>query len=142
MGLVAIAVVAWFNRRVRQLLEGLPRKPDGRVLHAERGGVLHPNSVLHVFVQRVIEPLKEMFPSPPDEIRFEHGRLHSFRHYFCTQAFLGGASVAEIKEWLGHADSKMVEHYKHLGHRDLQRKMDQINFMAEEGGDDCPPKAT
>jgi hypothetical protein len=29
---------------------------------------------------------------------------------------------------VGHADSKMVEHYRHLGRRDALRKMEQINF--------------
>jgi integrase len=37
-------------------------------------------------------------------------------------------SEGEIKEWLGHADSKMVEHYRHLRNEDAQRKMEQIDF--------------
>jgi len=128
--------------RLRQVFEGLLRNPDGRVFHAERGGVLRPNNVLHAFIRNVIEPLKEEFPTPAEEIGFEHGRLHSFRHYFCSQAFLGGASEDEIKEWLGHADSKMVEHYRHLRNEDAQRKMEQIDFMAEEDGEgDLPSDA-
>ena len=42
---------------------------------------------------------------------------------------MGGASEGEIKEWLGHADSKMVEHYRHLRDEDAQRKMRQIDFL-------------
>ena len=125
--------------RLRQVFDGLSRDPDGRVLHAERGGVLRPNNVLHTFIRNVTEPLKEKFPTPAEEIGFEHGRLHSFRHYFCSQAFLGGASEGEIKEWLGHADSKMVEHYRHLRNEDAQRKMEQIDFMAEEDGEEDHP---
>ena len=127
--------------RLRKLFEGLSRKPDGRVLHADRGGALRPNNVLHVFIRDVIEPLKEKFPAPDGEIGFEHGRLHSFRHYFCSQAFLGGASEGEIKEWLGHADSKMVEHYRHLRNEDAQRKMEQIDFMAAADVDRPPDAA-
>ncbi|WP_425614245.1 tyrosine-type recombinase/integrase [Anatilimnocola sp. NA78] len=63
------------------------------------------------------------------KIGFEHSRLHSFRHYFCSQCFPGGASKGEIKEWLGHAHSKMVEHYRHLRGEDAQRKMSQIRFL-------------
>jgi integrase len=113
----------------KQCLVELERRPDGLVFHAMQGGILRPRNVLQVFIDHVIEPLKAGFPTPAGEIGFEHGRLHSFRHYFCSQAFLGGASEGEIREWLGHADSKMVEHYRHLRHDDAQRKMAAIEFL-------------
>ena len=72
---------------------------------------------------------------PAGEIGFEHGRLHSFRHFFCGQSFLGGASEGEIREWLGHAESKMVEHYRHLRNEDAQRMMGQIDFTGPEASD-------
>jgi integrase len=122
--------------RLRKLLMKLPRKPDGRVFHAQRGGILRRNNVRDMFIRDVIEPLKDKFPTPPDEIGFEHGRIHSFRHFFCSQAFLGGASESEIREWLGHRDSKMVEHYRHLRNEDAQRKMEQIDFIGEDGDED------
>ncbi len=111
------------------LLRSLPRQADGRVLHAQQGGRLLPRNVLQALIDDVIEPLKKKFPTPDGEIGFERGRLHSFRHFFCSQAFLGGASEGEIREWLGHADSKMVEHYRHLRSEDAQKKMDQIKFL-------------
>jgi integrase len=116
---------------LKRTLLKLPRRDDGLVLHAFQGGKLLPRNVLQAFIDEVIEPLKEKFPAPAGEIGFEHGRLHSFRHFFCSQAFLGGASEGEIREWLGHADSKMVEHYRHLKNDDAQRKMDQIVFLDE-----------
>jgi integrase len=78
---------------------------DGRVFHAEQGGPLRPRNVLAVFIRDIIEPLKDKFPTPAGEIGFLYGRLHSFRHYFVSQCFLGGASEGEIREWVGHADS-------------------------------------
>ena len=111
------------------LLKTLPHQADGFVLHAQRGGKLLARVVLQKFIDEVIEPLKARFPTTVGEIGFEHGRLHSFRHFFCSQAFLGGASEGEIREWLGHADSKMVEHYRHLRGDDAQKKMDQIKFL-------------
>jgi integrase len=120
---------------LRKLLLRLDRRRDGLVFHAARGGVLRPDNVRAIFVRSVIEKLKERFPTPEGETGFEHGRLHSFRHFFCSQCFLGGASEGEIKEWLGHADSKMVEHYRHLRNEDAQRKMEQIDFLGTEGGD-------
>jgi integrase len=110
------------------ILSKMTRGTDGCVFHAKRGGRLRPNNVLHVFIRDVIEKLKEKFPTPPGETGFEHGRLHSFRHFFVSQAFLGGASEGEIHEWVGHADSKMVEHYRHLGQKDALRRKEQINF--------------
>lgn len=114
---------------LRELLSGMNRGSDGRVFHAERGGPLRPNNTLHVFIRDVIKPLKKKFPTPEGENGFEYGRLHSFRHFFVSQAFLGGASEGEIREWVGHADSKMVEHYRHLGRKDALRRMERINFV-------------
>lgn len=114
---------------LRTLFVGLTRKPDGFVFHAALGGRVLARNVLEQFIKHVNEPLQTKFPTPQGEIGFEHGRLHSFRHYFCSQCFLGGASEGEIKEWLGHADSKMVEHYRHLRGEDAQRKMNQIRFL-------------
>lgn len=115
--------------QLRALLLQMEHKSDGYVFHAQLGGRLRSNNTLHQFIEEVIEPLKAKFSTPTGDIGFEHGRLHSFRHYFCSQAFLGGASEGEIKEWLGHADSKMVEHYRHLHSEDAQRKMKQIDFI-------------
>ncbi len=115
--------------RLREVLLKMKREPDGRVFHAQRGGQMRPWNVLSAFICDVIENLKEKFPTPPGETGFEHGRLHSFRHFFVSQCFLGGASEGEIQEWVGHADSKMVEHYRHLGRKDAVRKMEQINFV-------------
>jgi len=41
--------------------------------------------------------------------------------------------------WVGHRDSKMVTHYRHLRDEDGQRKMKQINFFGTESDADVPP---
>jgi integrase len=115
--------------RLKSLLMTLERQADGRVFHAPLGGRLWPRNVLDAFINEVIEPLKQRFSTPAGEIGFEHGRLHSFRHFFCSQAFLDGASEGEIREWLGHRESRMVEHYRHLRSDDAQRKMERIDFL-------------
>src|SRR5262249_40932432 len=115
------------------VLIALERNPDGRLFHGRRGGLLKPDTVRVIFLREVIDPLKQQFPTPPGEVGFEHGRLHSFRHFFCSQAFRDRASYAEIRDWLGHRDSKMVDHYRHLGDEDSQRKMEQIDFLGPDG---------
>lgn len=57
------------------------------------------------------------------------GCLHSFRHFFCSESFRGGADAEQVQQWLGHADSKMVQHYRHLRPEDGQRQIRQINFF-------------
>lgn len=122
------------HAKLRELLVSLPRHTDGFVFHAVRGGRIRSRNVLEQFLRHVIQPLKSKFKTPAGEIGFEHGRIHSLRHFFCSQCFLGGASEGEIKEWLGHADSKMVEHYRHLRSEDAQRKMNQIRFLERAEG--------
>ncbi len=111
--------------------------PDGRIFHGPRGGLLKADTVRNVFIREVIQSLTAKFPTPPGEIGFEHGRLHSFRHYFTSQAFRDGATEAEIMDWLGWRDSKMVAHYRHLRREDGQRRIEQISFLggaATRGG--------
>lgn len=106
------------------------RAKDGYVFRAARGGRLRPNNVLAIFIKRIIKPLARNFPTCEGDIGFEDGTLHSFRHYFCSQATIAGSADGEIKAWLGHADSKMVDHYRHLRAEDGQRRMSQIEFLA------------
>jgi len=40
--------------------------------------------------------------------------------------------------WVGHRDSKMVAHYRHLSADDAQRKMQQILFLRSESDRDGP----
>ncbi len=127
--------------RLRKAIESLGPNSSGFVFRDANGKALCPGRVLKLFIREVIEPLKNEFPTPAGENGFEHGRLHSFRHFFCSQAFLGGASEGEIREWLGHANSRMVERYRHLRNEDAQRRMAQIEFLAEEDEEDPPIEA-
>jgi integrase len=104
---------------------------DGRVFHGPRGGVLKPDTVLAVLKREIIKPLEPQFPTPKGEIGFAHCRVHSFRHFFVSQAFLGGASEGEIREWVGHTDSRIIERYRHLAQDDAKRKMNGLTFFDE-----------
>lgn len=115
--------------RVAELLRSKSRAADGYIFRADRGGRLRARVVLDRLINLVILPLAPRFPTPTGEIGFERGRLHSFRHFFCSQAFLGGASEGEIRDWLGHAESKMVEHYRHLRSEESVRRMQSLNFL-------------
>jgi integrase len=115
----------------RCVLEKLPRSADGRVFHGLRGGHLHARNNLEILQTKVIKPLVGEFPTPPGEIGFEHGVIHSFRHYFCSEAFRQGASEAQVLDWLGNRDSKMILIYRHLRPDDSKRKMNSIDFLGD-----------
>ena len=117
---------------IKSLLIGLPRAQHGRVLCGPKGGKIKEDRIRERFIERVIKPLSEDFPTPRGEIGFEQARFHSFRHFFISQAFVSGATEAEIMEWVGHRDSKTVAVYRHLRNEDSLRRMEQINFVGPD----------
>jgi len=120
---------------LHRLFERLPRGKDAYVFHGPRGGRLKPDTARTIFITSVIESLKAEFPTPPGEIGFEHGRLHSFRHFFCSRCANEGVPERMVMEWLGHQDSEMVRYYYHLLDADSQRQMQRISFTGPAGGD-------
>lgn len=112
----------------KAILTQMPRHQDGLVFHGPLGGKMKPDVVRRKLIKQVLEPLKSRFPIPAGEIGFEHGRLHSFRHYFVSEAFRQNVIEAQIMEWVGHKDSEMVKLYRHLRADDGHRHMQRLNF--------------
>ncbi|HET6323615.1 MAG TPA: tyrosine-type recombinase/integrase [Planctomycetaceae bacterium] len=121
------------NAVFRELLN----RSTGRLFMGSQGGKLKADTVRRVFVKEVIAPLSPQFPTPAGDIGFERGRLHGFRHFFVSQAFLGGASEGEVKDWVGHRDTRMVELYRHLREQDSKLKMQQIDFLGDQDDSNC-----
>lgn len=95
------------------VLKRLPR--DGEyVFRGPRGGRLKPDTVRRNLVDSVLGPLSDRFPTHGGEQGFSDGRLHSFRHYFCSTCANSGVPERVVMAWLGHQDSEMVAHYYHL----------------------------
>jgi len=117
---------------LRPVLQILPRHPDGAVFHGPRGGRLKPDVVRRVLIRDVLGPLAGRFATPADEVGFADGRLHSFRHFFCSLCANRGVSQRVVMRWLGHKDSRMVEHYYHLHDDEARRQMDRIKLF--DGG--------
>jgi integrase len=116
------------------VLESLP-KADQYIFHGSRGGRLKPDTVRTAFVREVIRPLAKQFPKQfKNERSFEDGRLHSFRHYFCSVCANSGIPERITMNWLGHADSEMVRHYYHLNDEESRQKMDQLNLLGGSDG--------
>jgi integrase len=108
-------------------------KTDAYVFHGPRGGRLKPDTVRRILIRDVIAPLSEKFPTPDGERGFIHGRLHSFRHYFCSTCANSNVPERIVMEWLGHADSEMVRRYYHLHDDESRRRMNQLDFLGGAG---------
>ncbi len=118
----------------RSVLEQLPRSKDGLLFHGPKGAQLKPDTIRNILLREVLTPLAKRFPTPKGEIGLEDGRLHSFRHYFCSICANSGVAEHVVMTWLGHRDSKMVRHYYHLHAEESQRQMGRLNFLGSAGG--------
>lgn len=122
------------HAELRAVLENLDRAPDGRVFRGPRGARLKPDTVRTILVRDVLKPLQPKFPTIVGETGFEHGRLHSFRHYFCSACANERVPERVVMNWLGHADSDMVRLYYHLFDDESRRQMRGLKFSAESRG--------
>jgi integrase len=123
------------NNELRTVFGGISHRNDSRVFHGPRGGRLKPDTVRTIFIADVIQPLKVRFPTPAGEIGFEHGRLHTFRHYFCSRAADQGVPLQMLMTWLGHSSSEIVRLYYHQLDSEAQRQMKRIDFKGTASGD-------
>jgi len=115
------------------VLEHLPRL-DEYVFHGPRGGRLKPDTMRRILVRDVITPLANSFPSPVGKQGFKDGRLHSFRHAFCSRCANSGVAERIVMAWLGHHDSQMIRTYYHLHDSESRSKMNDMDFLGGAGG--------
>jgi integrase len=113
------------------LLEMLLKKkrwPDGLVFQGPAGGKPKPDTIRTIFVRDVLEPLAA---SQPDQTGsgFVTGRLHSFRHYFCSMCSNQGIPERVVMAWLGHSSSQMIRRYYHLHDEESQRQMGKLSRL-------------
>ena len=82
------------------------------------------------FIDHIIKPLTTEFPPPKGELGFKDGRFHSFRHFFVSECFDAGIPECDIKDWVGHSESKIVALYRHIRCESAKAKMSLGNFGA------------
>lgn len=114
------------RQELRDILAAKSRHPDGRVFHGPLGGLLKPDTVRNVLIRDVLTPLTKRFSASPG---LRDGRLHSFRHYFCSMSAMNRVPEQTLMSWLGHQDSKMVRHYYHLHDESSQMHMARVEFL-------------
>jgi len=111
-------------------LQRLPRHADGYVFHGPRGGQIKPDTLRNILIKEVLTPLADRFPAAAGEPGFASGRLHSFRHFFCSLSANSGVPERVVMDWLGHADAAMVRRYYHLNADESRRQMDRVSIRA------------
>ena len=111
------------------VLNEISRHADGLIFHGPRNGRLKPDTVRRILVRDVLTPLEAQFPTMDDEIGFSDGRLHSFRHYFCSVCANNNVPEQLLMNWLGHRQSAMVKHYYHVDHNEAARQMSGLNLV-------------
>lgn len=116
-----------------KVLMGLSRR-SGLVFCGPRGGRLKPDTVRRILIREVIDPLAKNFQAAEGGRGFKDGRLHSFRHAFCSTCANNGVPERMLMTWLGHADSEMIRRYYHLHDQEAKRRMDQLDFLGGAGG--------
>ncbi len=77
--------------------------------HPDTGHVLDPSKMRKRFKDALAQ-------AGVHEITF-----HELRHTFGTQMTAAGAPLRAIQEWMGHADAKTTEIYRHYARDPIQR---------------------
>jgi integrase len=113
---------------LRQVLVEMAKCPDGFVFHGPLGGKIKADTVRRILIRDVLTPLAPQFLSQPGESGFIDGRLHSFRHYFCSNCANLGVKERVLMSWLGHRNSRMVHRYYHLHDEESIRQMQQVKL--------------
>jgi integrase len=127
---------------LRQMLLEMPRRSDGLVFHGPQGGRWKSDSVRTLLKRAVIAPLAVRFHRSSGEPGFESGRLHSFRHFFCSQCANQGIPERTLMSWLGHAEAAMVRRYYHLTDTESRRLMDRLSIQVVTPVPEQPVTAT
>lgn len=115
------------------VLERMPRHRDGYIFHGPRGGRLKPDTARNVLTKRVLPLVAEGLHGRGIQSRVAEGRLHTFRHYFCSVCANNGTAVQVVLMWLGHRDSRMIRYYFHMfdgAARDQMKKLDFVGPTA------------
>lgn len=113
---------------LKPILEAAASQGDSSTVFLGPSGLpLRPDFVRIVLKRDVLAPLEKKFPSAEDEIGFKDGRLHSFRHFFCSLCANRGVPELTVMDWLGHGSSLMVRHYYHLNDQESQRQMAKVS---------------
>jgi len=82
---------------------------------------------------KMLAKLATKFPSDEGAKGFADGRLHSFRHFFCSMCANNNKPEQMIMQWLGHSSSEMTRHYYHVADKTARAHMESLAFIGSAG---------
>lgn len=86
----------------------------------------------------MLGPLAEKFPTAGGSRGIAEGRLHSFRHFFCSTSADSGVPEQMLMTFLGHRDSEMIRHYYHLQQEEARKQMSKLPSLSGDPSEPTP----
>lgn len=121
---------------IRQMIERLPLMKDGLLFHSGEGARLRVDCVREFFVREMIKPLSSQFPTVAGKLDLNTADYMDSGTSSSRRPFINGAHEGEIKDWVGHRDSRVIELYRHLGQEDSRRKFARLVILGLRSGPD------
>lgn len=109
-------------------LSALSCHRDGFVFRNGAGGRISVVETRQTLVRDVITPLAARFTESSEDDGFKHGRLHTFRHFFCSSCANSGIPELTVMKWLGHTKPSMTRRYYHLAQDESRKQMDRLSI--------------
>lgn len=122
------------HRVLRETLNGISKHRDGYVMHGPLGGRLKPDTVRNVLLREILPALTERFPKTDRSLGIAAGRIHSFRHFYCSLCAEAGMPEQKLKSILGHSSSEMIRRYYHPQHEESLKQIDRLSLECDSEG--------
>jgi integrase len=121
------------NAKAKEVFKGLQvqREEDHRTQNSE-----------YVFPSRNgtrkghIHDLRKPFLKVCEAANIDGMRPHDLRHTAASWSIMGGSSLFEVKNMLGHQDISTTQRYTHLAEEQLQKAADNLANMIDQASND------
>jgi site-specific recombinase XerD len=113
--------------RVRSILENRPR--DFRWVFTAPPSTQYPEGGRQISRARMLARLKKLLV----QLGLQ-GHLHTFRHSFVSRALINNTAESVVREWVGHVDASILQHYSHVASQQSQAAMRELFPLISEKG--------
>jgi integrase len=120
--------ISLFPSLKKTLLELKKRSPhvDGVVFRTPNGALIKPDRLRRILVRDILRPLAE---DSDDGRQILQGRLHSFRHYFCSSCAKNPKVTQRmLMDMLGHRSDRMTARYYTMDRTHARAAMASVAF--------------
>lgn len=120
---------------LKRVFKSIKIQEKSKVFRGPLGGKLKPDTVRNVLIRDVLPAVaKQLYPKVKSPSILS-GRVHSFRHTFCTLAYRAGWPERKILDLMGHTDSNITRLYRHMAFDEFRNAMDKFESLDESPED-------